>query len=35
MAFRAQPPGFVEGAIGHGTLDLPYAAARAASRSGH
>ncbi len=29
MAFRAQPPGVVDGAIGHGTLDLPYAAMRA------
>ena len=29
MAFRAQPPGVVDAAIGHGTLDLPYAAMRA------
>jgi 5-methyltetrahydropteroyltriglutamate--homocysteine methyltransferase len=29
MAFRARPPGVVEGPIGHGTLDLPAACARA------
>jgi len=29
MKFRARPPGVVDGAIGHGTLDLPYAASRA------
>jgi len=29
MAFRARPPGVVEGAIGAGTLDLPSACARA------
>lgn len=29
MGFRARPPGIVEAAIGHGTLDLPYAASRA------
>jgi len=29
MAFRAQPPGVVDGPIDHGTLDLPYAAMRA------
>jgi len=29
MAFRAKPPGVVEGPVGHGTLDLPNAAARA------
>lgn len=29
MKFRAKPPGVVESAIGHGTLDLPYAAMRA------
>ena len=28
-AFRAQPPGVVDGPIGHGTLDLPAAAASA------
>lgn len=29
MSFRTQPPGVVEGPIGHGTLDLPKAASRA------
>lgn len=29
MGFRAKPPGVVDGPIGHGTLDLPHAAARA------
>ncbi|MCZ6454885.1 MAG: cobalamin-independent methionine synthase II family protein [Alphaproteobacteria bacterium] len=29
MGFRTKPPGVVEGPIGHGTLDLPNAAARA------
>ncbi|NOZ33423.1 MAG: cobalamin-independent methionine synthase II family protein [Alphaproteobacteria bacterium] len=29
MAFRARPPGVVDGEISHGTLDLPYAAMRA------
>jgi 5-methyltetrahydropteroyltriglutamate--homocysteine methyltransferase len=29
MGFRARPPGVVDAAIGHGTLDLPYAAMRA------
>ncbi len=29
MDFRAQPPGVVDGPVGHGTLDLPYAAMRA------
>ena len=29
MGFRAKPPGVVDGAVGHGTLDLPHAAARA------
>lgn len=29
MDFRARPPGVVEGPIGHGTLDLPGACARA------
>lgn len=29
MTFRAQPLGVVEGTIGHGTLDLPFAAMRA------
>ncbi|MFQ5972351.1 MAG: cobalamin-independent methionine synthase II family protein [Alphaproteobacteria bacterium] len=29
MGFRARPPGVVEGPVGHGTLDLPQAAARA------
>lgn len=28
MGFRAKPPGVVDGPIGHGTLDLPYAAMR-------
>lgn len=31
MGFRARPPGIVEGPVGHGTLDLPDACARAAS----
>ncbi len=31
MAFRAKPPGVVDGPVGHGTLDLPHAAARALS----
>lgn len=31
MRFRAKPPGTVDGPIGHGTLDLPFAAARARS----
>lgn len=31
MGFRARPPGIVEGPIGHGTLDLPGASARALS----
>ena len=29
MGFRAKPPGVADGEIGHGTLDLPYAAMRA------
>jgi 5-methyltetrahydropteroyltriglutamate--homocysteine methyltransferase len=29
MGFRTKPPGVVDGAIDHGTLDLPYAAMRA------
>jgi 5-methyltetrahydropteroyltriglutamate--homocysteine methyltransferase len=29
MAFRSRPPGVVDGPIGHGTLDLPGACARA------
>jgi 5-methyltetrahydropteroyltriglutamate--homocysteine methyltransferase len=29
MGFRAKPPGVVDTEIGHGTLDLPYAAMRA------
>ncbi len=29
MGFRLRPPGVVEGPVGHGTLDLPGAAARA------
>jgi 5-methyltetrahydropteroyltriglutamate--homocysteine methyltransferase len=29
MGFRAKPPGVVDGPVGHGTLDLPNAAARA------
>jgi len=29
MGFRTRPPGVVEGTIGHGTLDLPMACARA------
>jgi len=29
MKFRAKPPGVVDGKIGHGTLDLPFAAMRA------
>jgi 5-methyltetrahydropteroyltriglutamate--homocysteine methyltransferase len=29
MGFRMQPPGIVDGEIGHGTLDLPAACARA------
>lgn len=29
MKFRAKPPGVVDSEIGHGTLDLPYAAMRA------
>lgn len=29
MGFRARPPGVVDGPLGHGTLDLPYAAQRA------
>jgi 5-methyltetrahydropteroyltriglutamate--homocysteine methyltransferase len=31
MRFRAKPPGTVDGPVGHGTLDLPFAAARARS----
>ncbi len=29
MGFREKPPGIVDGPVGHGTLDLPHAAARA------
>ena len=29
MGFRTKPPGVADGEIGHGTLDLPYAAMRA------
>jgi len=31
MRFRAKPPGTADGPIGHGTLDLPFAATRAKS----
>lgn len=31
MGFRSRPPGVVEGAVGHGALDLPGACARARS----
>lgn len=34
MGFRSRPPGVVEGPVGHGTLDLVSAAARAKSLAG-
>lgn len=35
MRFRTRPPGIVEGPIGHGTLDLPLACARAKALARH